>query len=556
MLILLNQKPLKGTEMATDIISHFSITKQEEGPQKHGRTRTQLKYRLAWFAAELKSDGFASHNKNNLYMITKRGINLIKDNKEYVEPEFINNYKKHKKIAVSRKLGKELGNSSSLEKPSEEKLKILTDEYVRAIHKNILKDFYINKDVLATILAHLVGGKNILLVGPIGSGKTHLARILPSMVFGQEYSVDVYTATAEWTEQDVIGGIFPKVHERKDHETNVSNEITYDVQLGCVSKTVKDTQSKKNKINKKSGAVWLVIDEFNRANIDRAFGQLFTSLEIGKLKIPTTKPNMSYEELLIPANYRIIGTLNTADKHFLHTLSDALKRRFAIVEIQSPPNINEELSYVFRKILKEFEEDNSDDSVRKFIEEPIRKTLKIKKYGDPIIEDIKRAIEPYTKLDSKQNPLETRFGIFGLYDVLSFIRRNKPLGTELLISMSKFILLYQYMTGDKDKSVDLALTTTILPQIESLPYQTLEVIHASLNGITGSNQELFQKTDLEYKHAKQHLLDYLKLDKDANVEDIRKSISMKKYTGKLQSFCNGIASIIRKQNPYYEESVG
>lgn len=59
-----------------------------------------------------------------------------------------------------------------------------------------------------------------------------------------------------------------------------------------------------------------MIDEFNRANIDKAFGQLFTALEYGALDIPTIDPKRSSEKLLIPEDYRIIGTLNTFDKHF------------------------------------------------------------------------------------------------------------------------------------------------------------------------------------------------------------------------------------------------
>ena len=87
---------------------------------------------------------------------------------------------------------------------------------------------------------------------------------------------------------------------------------------------------------KKYKGIWLVIDEFNRADIDKALGQLFTALETRILKVPVMNSKTGYEERKIPLDYRIIGTLNTADKHYLFKLSDALKRRFAYVEI-SPP---------------------------------------------------------------------------------------------------------------------------------------------------------------------------------------------------------------------------
>lgn len=56
---------------------------------------------------------------------------------------------------------------------------------------------------------------------------------------------------------------------------------------------------------------WLIIDEFNRADIDKAFGQLFTALRTRTLKIPTDVEGKSYKTLKIPEDYRIIGTLNT-----------------------------------------------------------------------------------------------------------------------------------------------------------------------------------------------------------------------------------------------------
>ena len=80
--------------------------------------------------------------------------------------------------------------------------------------------------------------KALILNGPVGTGKTELASLLPELVWHDAkyngYYSSVYTANAEWTTQDVIGGIVPKVIDEEE------NKISYRIQDGCVTKTVKN----------------------------------------------------------------------------------------------------------------------------------------------------------------------------------------------------------------------------------------------------------------------------------------------------------------------------
>ncbi len=167
----------------------------------------------------------------------------------------------------------------------------------------------VERDVVLRILRHLESGKHVILVGAPGVGKTMLSKrildIYGMKKTGKKYLLSV--ATAEWSRYHVIGGI------------NLQDQW----HPGYVSKAAEDGK-------------WLLIDEFNRADISKAFGEMFLAIE--DKRIPLTDEEhvkTGKSNITIPKEFRMIGTMNDYDKNLLLTeLSYGLITRFAFVDIK------------------------------------------------------------------------------------------------------------------------------------------------------------------------------------------------------------------------------
>ncbi|WP_327636114.1 AAA family ATPase [Kribbella sp. NBC_00482] len=180
---------------------------------------------------------------------------------------------------------------------------------------DLAEELHLDTDWLQELIDLLEDRKQIILYGPPGTGKTYVAQHLARFLT-RPGAVKLVQFHPSYAYEDFVEGFRPLA--------SASNQVGFQLVAGPLRRIAAQA-------NEEPGEpFFLIIDEINRANLAKVFGELYFLLEYRDSAI-----DLQYspgEPFSLPRNLFVIGTMNTADRS-IALVDAAIRRRFAFVEM-------------------------------------------------------------------------------------------------------------------------------------------------------------------------------------------------------------------------------
>ncbi|MEZ4863049.1 MAG: AAA family ATPase [Caldilineaceae bacterium] len=190
---------------------------------------------------------------------------------------------------------------------------------------------FVDEETLARWVRTVERKRQAIFYGPPGVGKTFLAEQMAALLAGSNEGltdadanidgfVEVVQFHAAYAYEDFVQGIRP--------QSGPGGQVHYAVTPGRFLTFCRQAATR-------AGRCVLIIDEINRADLARVFGELMYLLEYRERSVRLAADGRAFA---IPANVRILGTMNTADRS-IALVDHALRRRFAFISLAPDPTI-------------------------------------------------------------------------------------------------------------------------------------------------------------------------------------------------------------------------
>lgn len=221
--------------------------------------------------------------------------------------------------------------------PDEEAPAAAPEAALRDATDELAKTLLVDRSWLDEVIGLLRDRRQLIFYGPPGTGKTYLAQAIAEHAASPE-SVKLVQFHPAYSYEDFFEGFRPTVGE--------GGAVGFTLSPGPFRRIV-------DAARENPGAAYvLIVDEVNRANLAKVFGELYFLLEYRDRSIDLLYSSGDEATFTLPRNVFIIGTMNTADRS-IALVDAAMRRRFAFVPLHpaEPPTSGMLLRWLEREDL-------------------------------------------------------------------------------------------------------------------------------------------------------------------------------------------------------------
>jgi len=190
-------------------------------------------------------------------------------------------------------------------------------EHLAEPSEALSNELFVDLPWLSEVRALLDERRQIIFYGPPGTGKTYIARKLAADLVGPE-QVKLVQFHPAYTYEDFFEGYRPAPGVGQ-------GTISFELKAGPLRQLVNRAREHPDQ------AFVLIVDEINRANLAKVFGELYFLLEYRDQAVDLLY-SADEEGFTLPKNLYLIGTMNTADRS-IALIDAAMRRRFAFIEL-------------------------------------------------------------------------------------------------------------------------------------------------------------------------------------------------------------------------------
>jgi 5-methylcytosine-specific restriction protein B len=210
-----------------------------------------------------------------------------------------------------------LGRSEAADPDPDEDPEMRRHEHLSQPSKELSGALFVDQEWLTEVRDLLDERRQLIFYGPPGTGKTWIAQKLAADLVGPE-QVKLVQFHPAYTYEDFFEGYRPMAGA-------TAGTIGFELRAGPFRQLVNRAREHPDQ------AFVLIIDEINRANLAKVFGELYFLLEYRDQAVDLLYSS-DEEGFTLPTNLYVIGTMNTADRS-IALLDAAMRRRFAFVEL-------------------------------------------------------------------------------------------------------------------------------------------------------------------------------------------------------------------------------